>query len=53
LELTVVTGTGAALGAGAWAQPAEAAAIEMSRTFFTNLTLVNVAATVHLNALKG
>jgi hypothetical protein len=53
LALAVVTGTGAALGAGGWAQPAKAAAIEMSRTFFTSLTLVNEPVAVYLNALSG
>jgi len=53
LVLAVTTGKGAALGAGGWAQPEKAAAIEMSRTFFTNLTLVSESFVVHLNALKG
>jgi hypothetical protein len=46
-------GTGATLGAGGWAQPARAAAIEMIRTFFTSLTLVDEAVAVHQNALSG
>jgi hypothetical protein len=51
--LAAVTGTGATLGAGGWAQPAKPAAIEMSRAFFTSLTLVNEPVAVHLNALSG
>jgi len=46
-------GTGATLGAGRWTQPANAAAMEMSRTFFTSLTLVNEPVPVYLNALSG
>lgn len=53
LELAVMAGRGATLGAGGWAQPARAAAIEMTRTFFTNLTLVSESLVVHLNALSG
>lgn len=53
LALAVVTGRGVTLGAGGWAQPARAAAIEMTRTFFTNLTLVSESLVVHLNALSG
>jgi hypothetical protein len=52
-ELGVVIGTGATLGAGGWAQPTKTAAIEMSRTFFTSLTLVNEPVPVYLNALSG
>jgi len=53
LALAVVTGTGVTLGAGGWTQPAKAAAIEMRRTFFTSLTLVNEPVAVYLNALSG
>ena len=53
VELVDATGAGATLGAGGWAQPTRAPAIEMSRTFFTSLTLVSEPVVVHLNALSG
>ena len=52
-EFVVATGTGATLGAGGWTQAAIAAAMEMSRTFFTNLTLVSEPVAVYLKALRG